>query len=577
MGITGNRAIWESESEDVALLNITIGDLLDQQAEALPDKEAVVYNYPELGLQLRLTYRQYREEANRLAKGLLALGIEKGEHVAVWAPNVPEWILLEMALAKIGAVMVTVNTAYRAAELEYVLQQGDITTLFMVEELRGNNYLDSLYSIVPEIKDLADPVREQLHSAKLPSFKRAVLLGNAARPGFLLLSQVVDLGEDISGDAQEGRQASVTPQDIVQMQYTSGTTGFPKGALLTHHGHLNNALLMVTRGRYQPTDRMVSAVPLFHVAGCVGGLLPMLLTGGTYIPLITFDPVKELELIASEKASLCWAVPTMLMAMLNHPRFQAEGFDTSSLHGVCTGASPVPVVLMEQVKAKMGADSYILFGMTEASGCITMTLPSDSFELKSATVGVPLPHTEVKLVHLHDGEAVGFGEPGELLVRGFLVMKGYYKMPEKTAEAIDAEGWLHTGDLATINPQGYINIVGRVKDMIIRGGENLYPAEIEAFLMRHPKIAEAQVVGVPDSFMSEEAVALLRLKPGESADEAEIRDYCQAAISKNKIPKYIQFVTAYPLTASGKVKKFELREQLIIELGLEEVAKIKTA
>jgi fatty-acyl-CoA synthase len=293
--------------------------------------------------------------------------------------------------------------------------------------------------------------------------------------------------------------------------------------------------------------------------------------------LISFDPVKELELIAAEKATFSLNVPTMFSAMLNHPRFLAGEFDTSSLRHLSCGGSPVPVALMEQVENRMGAETWVAYGLTEASPIITQAIPEGSFELRSATVGLPLPHTDVKIINPQTGEPALLGEAGELLTRGYLVMKGYYKMPEKTAESIDAEGWLRTGDLATMNAQGYINIVGRVKDMIIRGGENLFPAEIEAFLMRNPKVAEAQVVGVPDSFMVEEAAALLRLKPETSADEDEIREYCRKGISRHKIPKYIRFVTEFPLTASGKVKKFELRAQLIRELGLEHLKEMRTA
>lgn len=577
MGITNKQSIWETETEGLELLNMTIGDMLDQQALQYSDREALVYSYPERDLQVRLTYRQYRDEANRVAKGLLALGIEKGEHAAVWAPNVLEWIILQMALAKMGAVMVTVNTAYRTAELEYVLRQGDITTLFLAEELRGNSYLDSLYAIVPELKQLADPVRTTVQSTRLPRFKRAVVLSEASHPGIMRYSQVGALSSEVSDEALTTRQASITPQDVVQIQYTSGTTGFPKGAMLTHYGHLNNGYLYAKRANLQPDDRYVSGMPFVHVSGCILGVLGTLVTGGTYIPLITFDAVKNLELIVSERATVCFGTPTMLIAMLNHPRFLAGEFNTSTLRIMGAGGSPVPVVVMEQIKSKMGADSVIVFGMTEGSGVMTQTRLDDSFELKSSTVGLPLPHTEARIVNPKNGELVNFGEPGELIMRGFLVMKGYYKMPEKTAEAIDAEGWLHSGDLATMNAQGYVNIVGRLKDMVIRGGENLYPSEIEQFLMRHPKVAEAQVFGVPDAYMVEEMVALLRLKPGESASEEDIRSYCQGKISKHKIPRYIRFVSEYPLTASGKVKKFELRAQMIEALGLQEQDKTRMA
>jgi fatty-acyl-CoA synthase len=322
--------------------------------------------------------------------------------------------------------------------------------------------------------------------------------------------------------------------------------------------------------------RYVNPMPLFHIAGS-NFVIAAVLNGFTLIQLIAFDPVKELELLDREKGTCSFLVPTMIIAMLNHPRFLAGEFDLSSFEQVFTGGAPIPVVLMEQVREQMDADCRIYFGLTEVTGGGTLTRDEDSFELKSATVGRPYPHLEVKIVNPATGDPVGLGERGEFLVRSFNVMKGYYNMPEKTAEAIDAEGWLHTGDLATLNAQGYVNIVGRVKDMIIRGGENLYPTEIEQFLMRHPKIADAQVIGVADSFMGEEMAALIRLKPDEQLTEEALRDYCRANISHNKVPKYFKFVTAYPLTASGKIKKFELRAQLIKELGLEEAASTRTA
>jgi fatty-acyl-CoA synthase len=575
MGIHTDKAIWEVETEGLALLDMTIGDLLDKQAEAFPDTEALVYRYPEIGLDLRLTHRQYQAETNRLAKGLMALGIAPGEHIAIWATNVPEWALSQMAAAKIGAVLVTVNTNYRAAELEYVLRQGDVATLVMMGEYRDNNFLEAVYSIAPELRDVADPANEALRSANLPLLKRVVFIGAQAQPGLLSYAHVLTLGESISDDDLQTRQASVKPQDIAQMQFTSGTTGFPKGVRMTHLGMVNNAWLTCTRLGVQAGDRFVTPMPFFHVAGSLFNLLGPLSHGATLIPLIAFDPAKQLELMAEERCTHSLGVPTMLIAVLNHPRF-AE-FDLSALRQVGSGGSPVPVSLMEQVRAQMGSDVWIIYGMTETHCTITFSRPHDPFELKAGTVGVPLAHTAVKIANPLTGEPVGFGERGELCARGFLIMKDYYKMPDKTAETIDADGWLHSGDLATMDAQGYINIVGRVKDMVIRGGENIFPAEIEAFLMRHPKVAEAQIVGVPDAFMGEEMVGLLRLKAGEQADEAEMRGYCRANISRQKVPKYIRFVTAFPMTASGKVKKFELKEQLIKELGLEDVARLKMA
>lgn len=577
MGIKGDRALWEAESRDIELINLTIGELFDRQCEAFAEKEAIVYNYPEIGLDLRLSYREYRDEVDRLAKGLLALGIQRDENIAVWATNVPEWILLEMALAKIGAVLVTVNTNYRASEIEYVLRQGDITTLFMIEEHRGNSYVESIYRVAPELKALNDPIREQLSSANLSELKRVILIGEAAPAGMMLYRDVAPLGEDITDETLRKRQSSLDPHDVIQMQYTSGTTGFPKGVMLTHHGIINQTHVSCLIGNLKSDERYVTAMPFFHIAGSLGAVMFAVYLGCTLIPLISFDPAKELELFDTEKATFSFNVPTMLIAMLNHPRFLAGEFDLSSLREIITGATPVPVALMEDVKAKMGADCTIVYGLTESTGTVTETIQSDSFELKSSTTGIPHPHMEIKITDPATGDPVAFGEQGELMTRGFLVMRGYYDMPDKTAETIDDEGWLRTGDLATMNAEGYVNIVGRVKDMIIRGGENIYPAEIEEFLMRHPKIAEAQVVGVPDSFMGEEVAAVLRLKPNETITEDEIRSYCCDGISRHKVPQHIRFASVFPLTASGKVKKFELKAQLTRELGLEDIAIQKTA
>jgi fatty-acyl-CoA synthase len=577
MGIVGGRAYWEAEGFGDALLNITTGDLLNHRARSQPDKEALVYNYPEIGLSMRLTYRQYREESDRLSKGLLALGIGKGENIAIWAPNIPEWALLQMAVAKIGAVLVTINSNYKAQELEYVLRQGDISTLFTVRGHRGNSYIDSIDSIVPGRRSTTNPLDQRLDSARLPILERIVLIGGETEPGLIGYNDLIKRAEDVPDDALDERERSVNPDDVAQMQYTSGTTGFPKAVMLTHNNLINQAHICCSRAGMGPDERQVTAMPFFHVAGCVGGIIYSLYLGCTLIPLISFDPEKELELFQSEKATFSFNVPTMLIAMLNHPRFVAGEFDLSPLSRITTGATPVSVKLMEEVKARMGADCSIVYGMTETSGAVTQSMTDDSFELKSATVGLPLPYIDIRIVDSISGETAGLGQAGELLVRGHLVMKGYYNMPEKTAEAIDAGGWLHTGDLATMNEAGYLNIVGRVKDMIIRGGENIYPAEIEAFLVRHPKIADAQVIGIPDALMGEECAALLRLKPGEIATEDEVRQYCNESISKHKRPRYIRFVEQFPLTASGKVKKFELREQLIGELGLQETAEIRTA
>ncbi len=575
MAISNNLAHWEAEAFGTELIDMTLGDLLDQRAAEVPDKEALVYSYPEIGLDLRMNYRQYRNVVNQLAKGLMALGIEKGDHIAVWATNVPEWVFLELAVSKIGGVLVTINTNYRAAEIEYALRQGDIKALFMIEELRGFSYLEAVYSIAPELKSLADPLNQELSSENLPRLKRVVLIGKAAKPGVSLYSQITALADQVSDAELKARQATVGVHDVVQMQYTSGTTGFPKAVMLTHYSLVNQSHIACSRGALTADERYVTSMPYFHIAGSLGAIVYSLFLGCTLIPLIAFDPAKQLELFEKEKGTFTFAVPTMLVAMLNHPRF-AE-FNLSSLKNIFTGATPVPVIVMEQIKDRIGADCSIVFGMTETTGAVTQSFYSDSFELKSATVGLTIPHTEIKMVNPATGETCQCGESGELWTRGYANMVGYYNMPDKTAETLDADGWLHSGDLATMRPDGYINIVGRVKDMIIRGGENIYPAEIEAFLMRHPQIAEAQIVGIPDQFMGEEVCAMIRLKPGETATEDQLREHCKASIARHKVPKFFRFIEAFPLTASGKVQKFVLRDRLIKELGLENVAGLKTA
>lgn len=575
MGLKNDLALWEAEDFGIDLMDITLGDLFDQRVSEFGDKEALVYDYPEFGIEMRLTYGQYHEIVNRLAKGLMALGIERGRHVAVWATNYPEWIFLEMALAKIGAVLVTVNTNYRSAEIEYVLRQGDVHTLFMMEEFRGNSYVDSINQILPELSEIQDPLTSRINSEKLPHLRHVALLSDKARPGMLAYSQILELADQVSDAELRARQAEVDVHDVAQMQFTSGTTGFPKGVMLTHHALVNQAHVATTRGELNENERYVTSMPLFHIAGSLGATIYACYLGCTLIPMIHFDPLKQLELFEKERGTFTFAVPTMLVAMLNHPKFSE--FSLKDLKLVITGATPVPVVLMEQIKELIGADCNIVFGMTETTGAVTQSFNTDSFDLKSATVGLPMPHTSIRIIDPATGETAPIGQSGELLSKAFSNMKGYYNMPEKTVETIDEEGWLHSGDLAVMHRNGYINIVGRVKDMIIRGGENIYPAEIEAFLMRHPKIAEAQIIGLPDQFMGEEVCALIRLKSGEELTEDEVIEYCRESISRHKTPKFVRFVEAFPLTPSGKVKKFELREQLIRELGLEDASSLRTA
>lgn len=569
MGVAKDKAVWTAEADGVELLDLTIGDMFDQGARAVPDREAVVYNYPELGIDLRLDYRSFQAEVNSLAKGLIALGIEAGDKVAVLAPNIPEWLLLELALAKVGAVLVTVNSGYRSAELEYLLHNGDVHTLFTVEKYRKSSFIDALNDLLPELRACRDPARDVLQTRTLPCLRRVVLMRSEVRhAGCLPFEEVLALGSSVSDEQLQIRQSRVQPHDVVQIQYTSGTTGHPKGVMLTHYSTLNNALLTARRAGLADGERFLASMPLFHTAGCVVNVLSTLLHRGTLIMALYFDARKMLELIDAEKPSIINMVPTMLIAMLSDPLFQEGRFDTSSITKMLTGGTSIPVVLMEEVHKRIGGNPMIVLGLTETSPIVCQTLPDDSFELKSATVGQPLPHTSVKVVDQVSGETLGFDQPGELLVKGYLLMQGYYLMPEKTAETIDVQGWLHTGDLGTMDKNGYVRVIGRLKDMIIRGGENLYPVEIEEFLLQHESIEQAAVVAVPDEYMGEEAAAVLRLVEGSSLDEAVLRDYCRARISRHKVPKYFLFVDEFPLTASGKFRKNVLREVALKMLGL---------
>jgi fatty-acyl-CoA synthase len=581
MGMTKDGlSYWQADTTGEPLLEITVGDLLDRRASEIPTQEAVVYScYPELAglLDIRWTYQEYRDRADEVARGLLALGLRKGEHIAVWAANLPEWPLLQMAAAKAGLVLVTINPAYRATELEYVLKQGDVVAFFFMARVRDYDCLETVRSLV-----IPGPYYGEVHSERLPKLRYACLLGftPSGMSGHLdwrpaLFREMVAGGESISEDALGERQASVKPSDPAMIQYTSGTTGFPKGVVLTHYSLVNDAGAFVSRWGTGLRDRSCMPMPFFHVGGCVLATLGCLYTGATMHPMVAFDPLKALQIISTERCTTLGAVPTMLISMLQHPNFAK--YDLSSLRTVLSGGAPVPVHVMEQVKERMGADVAIVFGQTESSAAITLTLPGDTFELKSATVGVPLPHVEVKIINPATGEVVPCGESGELCCRGFLVMQGYYKMPEKTAGAIDSEGWLHSGDLATMNEHGYVNIVGRLKDMVIRGGENIFPREVEELLIRHPKVADVQIVGVPDLFFGEEMVAVVLPKGGVQPTEEELRAFCEDQVGHQKIPRYFQFVEAYPMTASGKVQKFVLRQQAIKALGLEEAAKVKTA
>ncbi len=582
MGMTNDGlSYWQADTEGIELLDTTLGDLLDSRAYEIPDQEAVVYScYPEFGgvLDICWTYAEYRARVNTVARGLMALGLQKGDHVAVWAANLPEWLLLMFAAAKAGLVLVTVNPVYRANELEYVLKQGDVKALFFMAQVRDHNCLATVRSMVTPGEQ-----NGEVTSERLPVLRYVCLMGMPPK-GLLeqqewrptMFGEMVIGGATVSEEALRERQAEVQSSNPAWIMYTSGTTGFPKGAMLTHHNIINDLMMGLYRSNSMNTKgaRYCLPVPFFHIAGA-GLATAAVVAKMTLHPLLAFDPLKTLQIIKQQGCEQMFGVPTMLIAMLQHPEF--ERYRPTTLKVVLSAGAPVPVALMEQVNKQMGTDVAITFGQTESTGGITYTPPGDSFERKSSTVGIPHPHMDIKIINPVTGEVVPCGERGELCCRGIAVMAGYYNMPEKTAETIDVDGWLHTGDLATMDKEGYINIVGRLKEMVIRGGENIFPRELEELLIRHPKVADAQVLGVPDAFFGEELLAVVLPKEGEELTEQELRDFAKERISHQKIPRYFQFVQAYPMTASGKVQKFVLREHAIKALGLESVAQTPTA
>jgi fatty-acyl-CoA synthase len=542
----------------MGLMSLTIGELLEKQVNENPHHEAVVY--PELNF--RKTYKAFNEMVNETAKGLMSLGIEKGEHVAIWADNKPEWLISQFATAKIGAVLVTVNTNYQAMELEYLLKQSDTKTLILAPSFKGTSYLDILEKVCPQL-ETSD--KGNIYSDNLPNLKNIIVLDDQSPKYAYNWQEVVNAGHAVSAQKLKDRSDSLDPFDVINMQYTSGTTGFPKGVMLTHHNIVNNGNQIADCMKLTPADRLCIPVPFFHCFGCVLGILAAVSKGATMVLLEQFDPVAVLKAIESERCTALHGVPTMFIAELNHPEF--DDYNVTSLRTGIMAGSTCPMEVMTKVMDKMGAKEItIAYGQTESSPVITQTRTSDPIERKVSTVGKPHPNVEVKIVIPGTSEEQEKGLTGELLTRGYHVMKGYYKNPEATAEAIDQDGWLHTGDLAIQHENGYLEITGRMKDMIIRGGENIYPREIEEFLYQHPAVLDVQVVGVPDEKYGEEVLASIILKETEKITAQDIRTYCRGNIARHKIPQYVQFVSSYPMTASGKIQKFKLREDAMKKL-----------
>jgi len=533
----------------------TIGEFLEKQVKNHPDREFIVY--PDR--DLRFTYSEFNERVNLLAKGLLAIGLKKGDHLGIWATNVPDWLTFLFATAKIGVVLVTINTAYKSHELEYVMRQSDMKAIAIIDGFRDVDYIKTIYKLVPELKSHQ---RGNLKSKKFPHLKSVIYIGAAKHRGMYNIHELMLLGKHIPDSELEKVKKSLSSHDVINMQYTSGTTGFPKGVMLTHRNILNNGYYIGERQKFTEKDRLCLPVPLFHCFGIVLGVLAILTHAGTLVILEEFDPLLVLAAVEKEKCTALYGVPTMFIAEFTHPMF--DMFDLSSLRTGIMAGSPCPIEAMRRVINDMHMKEVtIVYGLTEASPGITQSSVDDPIEKRVETVGKPLPHIEVKIVDPDTGEELGPGEIGEICCRGYNVMKGYYKMPEMTKEVIDEDGWLHSGDLAVMDEEGYYSIVGRIKDMIIRGGENIYPREIEEFLHTMPGVKDVQVVGIPDEKYGEIVGAFIIKEENADIREEDVRDYAIERIARYKVPKHVFFVEEFPLTASGKVQKFKLREMAV--------------
>ena len=539
----------------VPLIGRTIGDLLDEAAEEFAGQEALVSTFE----NRRFTYSQFLEEVNRAARALLALGLQKGDRVGIWSTNNVAWVLAQFATAKVGAILVTINPAYRLHELDFALRQSQCNVLLSGERFKDADYATMLHELVPELARAGG--HEDLHSEAFPHLRRVILLSEN-------WNELLNLAVRVSPEALAERQASLGCDDVINIQYTSGTTGFPKGAMLTHHNILNNGFWVGERMRLTSRDRLCIPVPFYHCFGMVLGNLTCVTHGATMVlPAPHFSPLHTLQAVARERCTALHGVPSMFIAELNHPQFRE--FDLSSLRtGVMAGA-PCPVEVMKRVMTELHcAEITIACGMTEASPVCNMTAVDDPLDVRVGTVGKVMPHQEQKIIDPATGRLVPRGRPGEICYRGHHIMRGYYNNPEGTAQALDAAGWLRSGDLAVMDEDGYVKITGRLKDMICRGGEKIFPREVEEFLFTHPGIAEACVIGVPDAYYGEEVMAWVKCREGATLTAELIRSFCRGQIMDYKIPRYVKFVTEFPVTVTGKIQKFRMREVSTKELGL---------
>ena len=563
-----HRAVDESTLPWVD--GLTIGAVLRETARRHPHDDAYVFCH----LDQRQTWSEVDDEVDRVARGLLALGLRPGDHFGVWATNVPQWVLLQFATARIGVVLVTINPAYRGSELTYALRQSDLRGLALIDRFKSSDFVAILNEASPE---LATERPGMLSSRAFPKLRTLISLRGERPPGMFSWEDLLAHADEVLPEKLTEIEATLRPDSPIHILYTSGTTGHPKGATLSHRNILLNAYYAGLRQQFDHRDRLCLPVPLYHCFGCVLGTLCALVQGAAMIfPAESFDPGQTLRAIETEHATAIYGVPTMFIAQLEHPDYPQR--DLLSLRTGMMAGSPCPIELMKRVTQEMGAREITIgYGQTETAPLITQTRTGDPLELRVGSIGRPIPGVEVKIVDPLTKADLGDSQPGEICVRGHNVMLGYYNLPEKTAEVIDPDGWLHTGDQGLRMPSGYYRITGRLRDLIIRGGENIYPREIEEQLYAHPAVEEVQVVGVPDRRFGEELLAWVKLRAGHAATPDELRTFCRVRLAHFKVPHYWKFVDSFPTTVTGKIQKYKIREQGIVDLGLEEVAKIETA
>jgi fatty-acyl-CoA synthase len=558
-----SRLSYVQGASDQPLIGATIGEMFDAMATAHAEREAIIVPHQ----HVRWTYADLKRRVDELALGLMRLGLEPGDRLAIWSPNCAEWILAQFASAKAGLVLVNINPAYLRSELEYSLNKVECKALILAPRFKKVDYIAILQSLSPEMRDAST---HEWRSASLPSLRSVIRLGLERTPGMFNFDELLQPADpdDLARLSEHGKQLQF--DDPINIQFTSGTTGAPKGATLTHHNILNNGFFVGEAVHLTPDDRVCIPVPLYHCFGMVIGSLGCMTHGATMVfPDESFDPLTVLRTVDAERCTALYGVPTMFIAVLDHPRFAEH--DLSSLRTGIMGGSPCPIEVMRRVVERMHMQQMtIVYGMTETSPVSFQSSTDDALERRVTTVGRVQPHLEVKVVDT-DGRIVPRGHTGELLTRGYSVMIGYWADEARTREAIDPAGWMHTGDLATIDEEGYCHIAGRVKDMVIRGGENIYPREIEEFLYQHPAVQDVQCIGVPDSKYGEELCACIILYQGKHATEQEIRDFCRGQIAHYKIPRYVRFMTSFPMTVTGKVAKYLLRQQVARELGVREI------